>query len=409
MLSKLIPSAVTPTLALKDEAVSYPPHGFEQSRWRKSIIIIALSLVIIDILHYSTAPGISQLHSVYRYFYFLPIAYAALRFGLWGGLIATISATLVFIPHIVMRWQDHPVDTLNDTLVVVVLFGVAVLTGRIADQMRDAQAKQAAIAEDLVRSYHQLENQGAELRQAERLVSLGTLAGGLAHQIRNPVGIIRASSQLLGDSPDGENGEIAKVIQSEADRIEQLVSRLLNYAGEQTVKRTETNIGNLLASVQQRVNFPAEPVSINVMIQCPKEVSTWSLDCDQMEQALVNLCMNAVQAIDESPQAKPSNEIHLQAQLTSSPDPTLEIIVSDNGPGIPAEILTQIFDPFFSTKESGTGLGLSVVQRIVEDHGGAIHIDSRQSCVASSGTTFTIQLPCPSANHQQFHNSPIHC
>lgn len=374
--------------------LSIGPGDQAQTNWRRRILIIAISLVVIDILHYSTSPSISQLHAVYRYFYFPPIVYAALRFGLWGGLISTIAASLIFIPHIIMRWQDYPIDTLNDLLVVVVLFGVAVITGRIADGMSEAQAKQSAIAEDLAISYHKLESQGAELRRAERLISLGTLAGGLAHQIRNPVSIIRASSQLLDSTSDTDDGEIAKVIQDEADRIEQLVGRLLNYAGEQTIERSATDIVHLFTSVQQRVRVAAEPLGIEVVTYCDKEVNRWFLDGEQIEQALVNLCINAIQAIDQANSSQQAAdlefEIQLRAQHIGDTETKLQLLVIDNGPGIPKHVQPHIFDPFFSTKDTGTGLGLSVVQRIVEDHGGSIHLNSTDR---SGLTTFAVQLP----------------
>ena len=367
---------------------------FNRLDWRKAILAIAVTLAVIDFLHYSTASGISQLHAIYRYFYFLPIVYAALRFGLWGGLIATFSASLVFIPHILSRWQDHPVESLNDLLVVVVLFGVAFITGRTADWMREAQDKQAAIAKQLSESLHQLESQGDELRRAERLISLGTLAGGLAHQIRNPVGIIRASSQLLDNSSSDGNAEIASVIQDEADRIEQLVSRLLNYAGERAIERNTTDIDQLFAQVQRRVRVAAEPLGINIVVDCAKNVTTWDLDTEQMEHALVNLCMNAIQALEESESSNRAvdseSEIRLRAQLATGSAGWLELNISDNGLGVPEHVQSHIFDPFYTTKDLGVGLGLSVVQRIVEDHDGSVRLHSPNQ---DGGATFTIHLP----------------
>lgn len=417
--SKLMPTLRAQTVLNPSKQDNIPSYGVEQRGWRKSLLIIAVSLVIIDVLHYSTAPSISHLHSVYRYFYFLPIVYAALRFGLWGGLLATIAASLVFIPHIVIRWQGHPIDTLNDLLVVVVLFGVALITGRVADRMREAQEKQAAFAEDLANSYHALESQGAELRRAERLISLGTLAGGLAHQIRNPVGIIRASSQLLDKTLSDENGEIAGIIQDEADRIELLVSRLLNYAGEQTIQRDLTDVGGLLTSVQRRVKIAADPAGIEVLTHCDKSVTTWPLDLEQMEQALVNLCINAIQSLELAYNYHRSGvipgEISIGARIIDEADHYLQIIVSDNGPGVPQAIQSQIFDPFFTTKDTGTGLGLSVVQRIIEDHGGAIFVESLLPLTVNEhrqkqrqGTIFTISLPHMRSVESTISTSSVH-
>ena len=163
----------------------------------KVIALLAITIGIISYLHYSTMPGLSQLHAVYRYFYFFPIVYAALRYGFWGGLFTSLIISLAFIPHILFRWSAHTSDAFNDLLVVAIFYGIAIITGITTDRMRKIQALQEHTAADLATSLHQLEVQGEELRRAERLSSQGTLAGGIAHQIRNPLGIIRACAQLL--------------------------------------------------------------------------------------------------------------------------------------------------------------------------------------------------------------------
>ena len=157
-----------------------------------SPLLITIALLLISYLHYSTAPGIGQLHAVYRYFYFLPIVFSALQFGYWGGLFTALAATLLFIPHILLRWDIQTLDAFNDLLVVFVFFGVALITGLTIDRLKHAQIEQAQTAAKLALSLEQLQKQGEALRRSERLSSLGTLAGGLAHEIRNPLGIIRA-------------------------------------------------------------------------------------------------------------------------------------------------------------------------------------------------------------------------
>ncbi|MCB0132964.1 MAG: DUF4118 domain-containing protein, partial [Caldilineaceae bacterium] len=195
-----------------------------------AVATIVGGILSITYLHYSTAPGFIGLHAVYRYFYFLPIVYAALRFGYWGGLVAALVASILFAPHIVFKWGNFPEDSINDLLVVVVFLCVAIITGLTVDRLRSAQKAQRLTADELAASLHKLEEQGEELRRAERLSALGSLAGGLAHQIRNPVSIIRASAQLLESDGNAEERETAIVIEEESDRIEQLVQDLLRYA-----------------------------------------------------------------------------------------------------------------------------------------------------------------------------------
>lgn len=353
----------------------------EQRIW--SLLLLAMTLLFISYLHYSTAPGISQLHAVYRYFYFLPIVYGALQFGYWGGLLTALATTLLFVPHILWRWDIQTMDAFNDTLVVFVFFGVALITGLTIDRLRRVQSEQAEMARKLALSLEQLQVQGEELRRAERLNSLGTLAGGLAHEIRNPVGIIRASAQLLELEGDESATETVHVIHQETSRIEQLIQELLTYAGDDGPKRMPTDLYALIQQTCKRLQPIVETSNIQLRVDVPPEEVTADVDASQIEKALINLCMNAIQALAGQ------GVITVAACSIDSPPTKIQIVVADNGPGILPADLSRIFDPFFSTKDSGIGLGLSVVQRIVEDHGGSIHVTSQEDF----GTTFTLELP----------------
>ena len=347
-----------------------------------AVAIIAGGLLAITYLHYSTAPGFVGLHAVYRYFYFLPIVYAALRFGYRGGLVAALAASILFAPHIVFKWGNFPEDSINDLLVVVVFLCVAIITGVTVDRLRSAQRAKEQAAVDLASSLHRLEEQGEELRRAERLSALGSLAGGLAHQIRNPLGIIRASAQLLEMDGSSDARETALVIEEEADRVEQLVQDLLHYADANGLDLIPTDANSLIERVASRVRPLANTTEIDLQTSCEADVPVVLIDPKQMEQALLNLTVNAIQAIGQG-------GIVVLAAGRSEDHQSVELRVSDNGPGIDEADLQRIFDPFFSTKDSGSGLGLSVVHRIVEDHGARITVASS----LGEDTTFTIQIP----------------
>ncbi len=348
--------------------------------------IIAGGLVGITYLHYSTAPGFAGLHAVYRYFYFLPIVYAALRFGYWGGLLAALAASILFAPHIIFKWGNFPEDSINDLLVVVVFLCVAIITGVTVDSLRTAQEAHRRTADDLAASLHKLEEQGEELRQAERLSALGSLAGGLAHQIRNPVGIIRASAQLLEVDDDPDARETALVIEEESDRIEHLVQDLLRYADGARPQLQPEDVCAVIDSVVARVRPMAETEKIEIQTRCIPGLPPVLIDARQIEQALLNLTVNAIQAIEGD------GTLILGARYSNTATQGVDLYVSDNGPGIDAADLPRIFDPFFSTKDSGSGLGLSVVHRVVEDHGARIYVTSEPDI----GTTFSLHLPAAS-------------
>jgi len=238
------------------------------------------------------------LHTVYRYFYFLPIVFAALRFGFWGGLLASLAASLLFAPHIFFKWGNFPEDGLNDLLVTVVFYGVAIITGMGTDRLRESQAELGHTAKDLARSLHRLETQGEELRRAERLSALGTLAGGLAHEIQNPLGIIRATAQLVAMECGPAATESVGIIQQETERVEKLVHELLTFAGDAGLERRSTDIRLLLEKVHRRLEPQAVGSGVSLGCHVADRITTASLDARRMEQTLINLCMNSLQALD---------------------------------------------------------------------------------------------------------------
>ena len=370
----------------------------------KPILAITGWLILTTCLHHTTQPGLNELHDISRYLYFLPVTYAALQFGSIGGLITAVVAGLLFLPYLVLPllfspdaldfihpdvmhlWVHNHEDFINDLLVILIFTCLAYITGMTVDRLRQTRSQ-------LAQSLHQLETQGAELRRAERLSALGTLAGGLAHEIRNPIGIIRATGQLLGQqaATSGRDTDMyATVIQEETERIESLVQQLLNYADSRSPSIEPVVIGKLVESMQMRLQPLVDSHDIGFVVEyTPNEVKNKiaSLDPMLIEQVLVNLCINAIQAFKQSDIVQP--QIRLRASMHQKDDSAkLRLIVSDNGPGIPIEQQTQIFDPFYTTKDKGTGLGLSVAQRIVDDHDGRIWVTS----VEGQGTEFTVEL-----------------
>jgi signal transduction histidine kinase len=221
------------------------------------------------------------------------------------------------------------------------------------------------------------------LRRAQHLSALGMLAGGLAHEIRNPIGIIRACAQLLAMENKLEIAEPTAIIQQETSRVEALIQELLDYAGGQHLTQVPTAITPLLQRISDRIRPLTTAHEIVLSLDVEPDLPPLCLDAVQIERALLNLCMNAIQALDGP------GQIHLHAAWVADDVPLLEIRVTDTGPGILPVHQTHIFEPFYSTKGSGTGLGLSVVHRIVTDHGGHIRVES----TPPHGTTFIIQLP----------------
>ncbi len=364
-------------------------------------ILASLGILLVTWLHYTTLPGLVRFHAIYRYFYFLPVVYAALRYGFWGGVLAAMAASLLFAPHIFFKWSGFPEESLNDLLVTAALIGVAIITGTTVDRMHEAERAQAETARHLARSLEKLRSQGEELRRAERLSALGTLAGGLAHEIRNPVSIIRATAQLLQAECGPETAESLAVIQQETDRIEQLVTELVHLATGHEPTPQWTDLQALLARVRERLAPLAQTHGVALQVDLPNTPSSAWVDPKRIEQVLVQLAMNAIQAMAEE---QKGGTVTFQVRWEAQEPLPLVLEVHDTGPGIPSELRSRIFDPFFTTKDTGTGLGLAVVQRIVEDHGGRVQVRS----TPGQGTTFTVRLPGADSPHPFSTSQPHH-
>jgi two-component system sensor histidine kinase PilS (NtrC family) len=219
------------------------------------------------------------------------------------------------------------------------------------------------------------------LRRNERLAALGTLAASVAHEVRNPLAAIAGCAELLEPDVSGEDKRLIHVIRSESARLADIVTDLLDYARPRKLERTKIEFGRALTELAD--SFRADPsnADIDLRVNVPKQPVSVELDISQITQVLWNLVRNGAEAMDGNGQL----DIDLQ-ELHSD---LVRIRVHDRGKGIASKDIDRIFEPFFSTKSGGTGIGLALVHRIVEEHGGKIDVKS----TVGQGTVFTIDLP----------------
>ena len=226
-----------------------------------------------------------------------------------------------------------------------------------------------------------------EIRRTEKLAAIGGLAAGVAHEIRNPLSSIKGiASYYKGKFADGsEDQEMAGVMIEEVDRLGRVISELLEFARPTDLNCRPSNVSALLAHSTRLVQQDATAKNVQIQLKAASETLEAELDPDRLTQCLLNLYLNALQAMDDG------------GQLTISSYPigndTFAIDVKDSGPGIPADDLNAVFDPYFTTKPKGTGLGLAIVHKIVEAHQGQIKVRS----TIGEGTIFTIILPLKTA------------
>lgn len=221
-----------------------------------------------------------------------------------------------------------------------------------------------------------------EMAETEHLAAVGRLAGSVAHEVRNPLSALRGLVQFLAKDipPDDRKYEYAQVAVAEVDRLERVVSGLLEYTRPRPPRLLPLDLGESLASVVQLMGDDARAAGVEIAVDAPPNLPPVMADPDQVRQVLLNLVVNGLEALDG------------RGRLTLSARPVggmVEVVVADDGPGLPEGDREQAFDPFYSTKERGSGLGLAIARRIARAHGG----DLTAGASPQGGAAFTFTLP----------------
>ena len=358
---------------------------------RLRLTVSVTAIVAVSLLHYATATSHIWLHPLLQRAYYVPILLMALWFGWRGGILAASLSAVLYIPHIQMSWAFEPEYRATQIVEVGMFFVIGALTGMLADHERTQRAHAEETARKLSEVYGQLQASFEQLRRADRLSALGELSAGLAHEIRNPLGSVEGAVQILRrpELPTDTRNEFGNLAQKEINRLKGLLTDFLDFARPQTPKRVPTEPGELLEAVGKLAAETARMSGIQVRVESLASVSTVLVDPEQMKQVLLNLVINAIQAMPTG------GEIVLRAARTLE---SIILEVQDEGVGIPPEDLERVFNPFVTTRPDGTGLGLSIAYQIVSQHRG--HIAARRN--PGSGMTFTVTLPLgPDANHPE--------
>jgi signal transduction histidine kinase len=309
---------------------------------------------------------------------FLPVISAATSFGLLGTAATTLAACGVYLSFLGLlesRDQYVPADQIGELLLrVLFLPVVGFLTNQLAQENR-------AETQKLAEANESLKNAEADVRRADRLAALGQLTAGLAHELRNPLATMRSSAEMLARlvAPENEIArEMASNIREEVDRTGSLITRFLDFARPRSLQLETGDIHAMLDRALER--FQKAGTSVSVFKNYSPDVPPLRFDGAMMEQVILNLVSNAAQA-------SPAGGV--VTVKTQRAEGGVWISVIDRGSGIEAKNLESIFNPFFTTKAEGVGLGLAVVSKIVEEHGGEISVDS----TPGEGSVFLIRLP----------------
>jgi signal transduction histidine kinase len=355
------------------------------------LAIIASLLLLVTALHYLTTTEQAGAHDVYRRLYYVPIVLGGVWFALRGGITTSILASLLYVPHVLFHWQHHPSIAIEQYLEIVLYNVIGCLTGFLAQRERQQKLRYQKAAETLEGSYQKLREQADQiieiedqLRRADRLSALGELSAGMAHEIRNPLGSIRGTAEILRDgvAVDDPKLEFADILIREVDRLNKVLEDFLHFAKPAPVDQGRFSANQAVGDVLELTRQQAVRNRVEVQVNLDDDVDVPGQG-EQIKQALLNLVLNALQAMPDGGTLRVStriiaNEIHIE--------------VSDNGPGVAPEDRDRIFNPFVTTRETGTGLGLAITQRIVQGHDGHIMLKD----TSERGAIFVLCLPLSS-------------
>jgi two-component system sensor histidine kinase HydH len=332
---------------------------YQGKRMKAAIIVLMIAAILC--LHYFTLPERAYHHAVYRTLFYLPLILGSFWFGLKGVLSVCGVVLITFSPYLGMHWEGFSVGDLDRLLEGVLFVVSAIILGLLVE--REKKADKARL-------------------EAERLACIGKAVSEVAHDMKTPLMAIggftsQVARSLGGDDPNRK--KLGIVIQ-ESTRLESMVKEMLDFGKPLELRFSEASLNEIALDCMEVSKPVAKEAGVELESHFDSSLPALSLDASRMKQAILNLMTNAIQAspVGEKITVRTTHENH-----------GVLLSVSDCGCGIEEKDHEGMFQPFFSTKKGGTGLGLPIVKKIVDAHGGDVsfHPNPRK------GVTFTVLLP----------------
>ncbi|MGZ4865781.1 MAG: ATP-binding protein [Candidatus Angelobacter sp.] len=355
------------------------------------LIKIALATVLIN---HTGDPA--AINSDYYPIYYLPVMTAAMYFGPVGTLLWTLAASAAYSSYLYQAHQNFTItaSSISELLMrVLFFFFVAMTVNRFVMQYRVQVRRYQVLSETLSEANRSLKLAQEEAQRAERLAALGQLSAGLAHEIRNPLGVIKGSAEILTqklDNADPLAKELAGYIYTEVNRVSALVSRFLDFARPSQLDLGASDLAVVVERCLKTVSEQGACKKVNIQRDFVSGLPQVMLDQDLCDQVFTNLFMNACEAMGEE---GGDLRVRLHATNEKTGEGGVVVEIEDSGPGVPPELKEQIFNPFVTTKKSGVGLGLAIVSKIVDAHGGSLKLVSEPG----HGACFRIEFPAAAA------------
>ena len=322
-------------------------------------VFIAVFVLFITYLHYSTLPKIYSFHNIYKEFYYIPIFLAALAFGLRGTLLIYLCVFVFELPFVIEGWTGAFASEVSRLFHLGLQGLFALFAGYLSDRERSAR----------------------EDAEKERyLAQIGQVATTVVHDLKNPIITILGFSKRIKERK-GNADEAIDIVRDSAVTMQKIVQDVLDFAKPLQLSLKQEDAGEVIAKACQFCQAKAELGEVSLTTEAPGHPVYAEIDSFHMERALINLVSNAIEASGKSQNVK--------VRIMLGKD-TLTIKIIDQGSGMDRETLENIFTPFYTKKKEGTGLGMPIAKKVIEAHKGKIQVESKPG----EGTEISIELPC---------------
>ena len=370
---------------------------------RGPIYIVLIKIVLATLLIDHT--GEISINSSYWPIYFLPVVTAAEYFSPWATLGWTALTSAAYCSYLLEALQEYDitVESYSQLAIRILFFFLAgTVVNRFVVEAQRQTKRYQELAKTLAETNRRLEQAQAEARRSERLAALGQLSAGLAHEIRNPLGVIKGSAEMLTQKLGESNPlatELAGYISTETNRLSALVTRFLDFARPLHTELAPQDITAVLDRALHTVEMLRKDEAVRVEKEYEPNLPPVPLDESLSEQAFVNIVQNAYDAMGEG-----GGLLRVRVARSRARGGGVEVRIEDTGPGVPEELREQIFNPFVTTKKTGVGLGLSIVSKIMDGHHGSIRVESAgergEDGGKNSGARFVMFFPAAHGDPQ---------
>ena len=359
---------------------------------RKVLLLSLIVMVIaIGLLHFFTPGHLHFYHDTYRRLSYFPIVLGGLWFGVRGGLAMAVLSSVFFIPHVLLYIGQGPDAYLSELAEIILYLAAGLLVGGISGRQTRLREKYRQLSEKLQKSYGQLHEETAQLIEAEeqlakaqKFSALGKMSAYLAHEIKNPLSSIKGSAEILVDEFPKEHPsrEFVDILVRETGRLQSTVEDVLKFSREKgAAAESLASLPEVAYHVAALLEGPIKEKSINLRFHGMEAGEDFPVVEGKITQVLLNIMLNSIDAVHHD-----EGEIHISFEQQ---DAGGAIEVCDNGQGIPKQYRERVFEPFYTGKADGTGLGLLISRKIVEGFGGEITVADG----IDGGACFRIFLP----------------